>query len=611
MGIEGTMLGNIQRWAQERPDRPALHTLAPDGSWAKTTWSQYWQRVREVGKGLVSLGLEPGQSVSLVAKNRPEWVIVQHGITAARGIPCPIYTTNLADQVAYIVDHSESEVIFLDEVLQLEKVRDAQSRGGARVKLIVTFDDLGVEAEDIMTLAELQARGRAELDDAALDAVLAAIGPEDYALRVYTSGTTGVPKGAELSNEGIAAVMRETVDFYAHPFLDEQQRNVSYLPLCHAAEQIFTNFVSLEVASEIYFCPELEQLRDYLVKARPTFFLGVPRVWEKFEAALRARLGQATGLRKSLAAWAMEVEERSMLEGARTGKTVGGLQRTLARKLVIAKIQAALGLDALKFAISGAAPISESTLRFFASLGVLIHEGYGMTETTGVATAQPYMQARFGTVGRAGNLVEAMVGDGQELLLRGPNMVRSYHKLPEKSAELWTEDGWMRTGDMASIDEDGFVRIIGRVKDLIITAGGKNVGPGEMENHLLGITGVGQAVAIGDRRPYITALLVLDPETLPNLLAAAGVTDALTPEAAATDPRIRKYLESEVETRCNANVARYQQIKYFQILAIPFTVEGGELTPTMKIKRNVVSDKYAAEIEALYQGGAAAATSSA
>ncbi|MEL6190282.1 MAG: AMP-binding protein, partial [Myxococcota bacterium] len=348
--------------------------------------------------------------------------------------------------------------------------------------------------------------------DAALEAVLDGIGPEDVALRVYTSGTTGVPKGAELNNEGISAVMRETVDFYAHPLLDEQQRNVSYLPLCHAAEQIFTNFVSLEVASEIYFCPELEQLRDYLVKARPTFFLGVPRVWEKFEAALRARLGQASGLRKSLANWALGVEEAAILEGARTGREVGGFQRSLARKLVISKIQGALGLDALKFAISGAAPISESTLRFFASLGILIHEGYGMTETSGVATAQPYMEARFGTVGKVGNLVDAKIGEGQELLLRGPNMVRSYHKLPEKTAELWTEDGWMRTGDMASIDEDGFVKIIGRVKDLIITAGGKNVGPGEMENHLLGIIGVGQAVAIGDRRPYITALLVLDPD---------------------------------------------------------------------------------------------------
>lgn len=598
------MLGCIQLWARKRGDQPALFTRAADGSWPATTWGEYWERVRNVAKGLIALGLQPGQSVSMVAKNRPEWVIAQHGITAAQGVPCPIYTTNLPDQVAYIVDHSESEVIFLDEEVQLQKVRDAQSRGKAKVRLIVTFDDLGQDAEDVMTLATLEAKGRDEVGDATLDAQLDAIGPDTVSLRVYTSGTTGVPKGAELNNRGIQAVMRGVTQRYSNPLLNEQQRNVSYLPLCHAAEQIFTNFVTLEIASQTYFCPELDELRDYLLEARPTFFLGVPRVWEKFEAALRARLGEATGVRKQLAEWALNVEQKSSLQQIRTGKKVGGLSRSLARRLVIAKVQAALGLDACKWAISGAAPIAESTLNFFASVGVVIHEGFGMTETTGVATTQPYMQCRFGTVGVAAQGIEAKIGEEQELLLRGDNMVRAYHKLPEKTAELWTEDGWMRTGDMASIDEDGFIRIIGRVKDLLITAGGKNVGPREMEDHLVSITGVGQAVAVGDRRPYLTALLVLDPETLPQLLEEAGVEASLSVVQAAADPRLHKYLEGQVQSRCNEKVARYQQIKYFHVLANPFTVESGELTPTMKVKRNVVTEKYATEIEALYETAA-------
>lgn len=607
MSIDGTMLGCIQLWANKRGDRPALHILGSGGEWSVTTWGQYWERVRNVGKGLMAMGVKPGQSVAMVAKNRPEWVITQHGITAAGGIPCPIYTTNLSDQIAYIVDHSESEVLFLDEPEQLEKIRQAQDGGKAKVRLIVTFDDLGLDGENIMSLADLEAKGRGTVSDEEQEAVFDQVDLETVFLRVYTSGTTGVPKGAELTNRGIRAIMRSTTKTYADVFLDGQQRNISYLPLCHAAEQIFTNFVSLEIASQTYFCPELDQLPSYLQKARPTFFLGVPRVWEKFEAALRARLGQATGVRARLAAWALSVEEAGALESARTGQASGGLPRKLAQRLVISKIKAALGLDEVRLAISGAAPISESTVRFFASVGLLIHEGYGMTETTGVATTQPFMRTRLGTVGKPPEGVEVMIGEGQEILLRGDNMVRSYHKLPEKSAELWTDDGWMRTGDMGSLDADGFLSITGRVKDLLITAGGKNVGPGEMENHLLGITGIGQAVAIGDRRPYLTALLVLDPETLPNLLQEAGISDDLSPEAAATNPDLHKYLEGEVEVRCNAKVARYQQIKYFQVLPEPFTVETGELTPTMKIKRNVVVEKYEAQIEALYEGKSAAA----
>ena len=600
MGIEGTMMGDIRKWAQSRPDQGAIHRMNRSGEWDATTWKQYWERVRKVGRGLMALGVRPGDSVSLVAKNTPEWVICQHGITAAGGIPCPIYTTNLPPQVAYIVDHSESNIVILDEAAQLDKIRQAQSEGQAKVDHIITINDLGTNDSDIITLAALEAKGEAETPEADLDARLDAVTPKDVALRVYTSGTTGVPKGAELSHEGIRAVCSGVMEASNHVFEQGPQRGVSYLPLCHAAEQIFTNFLGLTVGVQYYFCPELDQLKDHLVKARPTFLLGVPRVWEKFEAALRAQLGQATGVKKSLAQWALATEQNATLKEIETGRPQNGISRKMARRLVVEKIQKALGIDQVTFAISGAAPISESTLRFFTSIGIVIHEGFGMTETTGVATSQPPGQPRFGTVGKPIPGVEARVSDEGELLLRGLNMVRSYHKLPEKSSELYEGD-WMRTGDMAIIDADGFVKITGRVKDLLITAGGKNVGPGEMEGHLLGIPGIGQAVAVGDRKPYITALLVLEPETLPSLLSAAGITESLTPEQAAKDSRVRDYLRTQVDEQCNAKVARYQQIKYFEVLPTPFSVETGELTPTMKIKRNVVTEKYAAIIEGLYQ----------
>ena len=600
MGIEGTLMGHIRDWATSRPTQGALHSLDASGQWDAVSWQQYWERVRRVAKGLIALGVKRGDSVALVAKNRPEWVICQHGITAAGGILCPIYTTSLPMQVAYIVDHSESKLLFIDEQLQLDKIRQAQAEGQAKVERIVTFKDLGTGDADVMTLAALEAKGDDPALDAELDARLDAVTMKDVALRVYTSGTTGVPKGAELSHEGIKAVSDGVIAASEGVFDRGQHRAVSYLPLNHAAEQIFTNFLGLRIGCQYYFCPELDQLRDHLVKSRPTFLLGVPRVWEKFEAGLRAKLSEATGIKKSLAEWALATEQKATLTGLETGAQKTGFSRKLARRLMIEKLQQALGLDQVQFAISGAAPISKSTLMFFASIGIIIHEGFGMTETTGVATSQPANRPRFGTVGKPIPGVEARLSDDGELLLRGVNMVRSYHKLPEQSAELYDGD-WMRTGDLAEIDADGFIRITGRKKDLLITAGGKNVGPGEMEGHLLGIPGIGHAVAVGDRKPYLTALLVLEPETLPTLLAEAGISDPLSPEQAAKDPRVHAYLKDQVETRCNAKVARYQQIKYFEVLATPFSIEGGELTPTMKVKRNVVTEKYADVIEGLYQ----------
>ena len=593
-------MGHIQGWARTRPDQGALHRMNVSGQWDAISWKEYWERVRQVGRGLMALGLKPGDSVTLLAKNTPEWVICQHGITAAGGIPCPVYTTNLPSQVAYIVEYSESKIMILDEAIQLDKVREVQAAGQAPLDHIVTIEDLGVDAPDVLTLSALEARGKAEVPEADLDARLDAVTPDDVALRVYTSGTTGLPKGAELRHRGIEVVADGVLKVSDGIFEREQQRGVSYLPLCHAAEQIFTNFLGLKVGVQYYFCPELDQLRDHLVKAQPTFLLGVPRVWEKFEAGLRGQLGKATGIKKRVADWALATEEKATRKEMETGVPQDGMARKLARRLLVTTLRQALGLDQVKFAISGAAPISESTLRFFTSMGVVIHEGYGMTETTGVATSQPPGRPRFGTVGKVIPGVEARISEDGEILLRGENMVRGYHKLPEKSAELYDGD-WMHTGDLGDIDADGFIRITGRKKDLLITAGGKNVGPGEMEGHLMGIAGVGHAVAVGDRKPYLTALLALDPEALPSLLSAAGVGESLTPQQAARDSRVLAYLKTQVDEQCNAKVARYQQIKYFEVLPAPFSIETGELTPTMKIKRNVVTDKYADVIEGLYK----------
>jgi long-subunit acyl-CoA synthetase (AMP-forming) len=558
--------------------------------------------VRNFAKGLIALGVRPGDGVALVGNNRSDWVISQMGISAAAAVPAPIYVTNTVEQMAYIVKHCRAKVAICDNQEQLQKYLTALDRGLIALEHVITMDAIEAERAMVTSLADVIARGSSEPDDE-LERRMAAVEPDDLALLIYTSGTTGVPKGAMCTHRGIDAMGQSFIETYPVTLEIDPSRLISYLPLCHVAEQVFTNFLGLRSASEAYFCPDLANIKDHLVAARPHLFFGVPRVWEKFEAALGANLLTATGFKATLTAWARRVELGSAKRSIETGKEVDTLQRRLANKLVISKIKSAIGLDQLIGAGSGAAPAAHSTLEFFASIGILIHEGFGMTETTGMATAQPLGRPRLGTVGRALPGVEIRIADDGEILLRGPNMVPGYLHMPEESAELYTDDGWMRTGDLGGLDEDGFLSITGRKKDLLITAGGKNVAPAEMENHLQGIPGVGQAVVVGDRQPYLCAILALEEEALPDLCKAAGVEVAPLAEIAANE-KVRAFLAQRVESDCNSKVARYQTIKKFEVLPHMLSVEGGELTPTMKVKRNIINDKYKSIIDRMYASGA-------
>ncbi len=600
MTLEGTMLWKIEHWANTKGSAHALHDLKSDGTWESTTWAEFWAGTRRVGKGLMSLGLEPGSCVAIVGKNRPDWVICQHGINAAQGIPAPLYTTLLPDQMAYIVDNAQAKIVICDERDQLDKYLTIAD-GGSTIEHIITMDDLGSDDPRVHTLAELMKLGDS-VDDSALDGRLAAVDKDDVALLIYTSGTTGLPKGAMLTHRGIELI-GDAVKAVFPTLVERETRYVSYLPLCHAAEQGMLNFSGLTIGSESYFCRDLTQIKDYLVKVHPTMFLAVPRVWEKFEAALRGKMAEATGIKAKLASWARDTELAAFKRESATGRPVSSFSRRLANKLVVSKIKDALGLDALDIALSGAAPISTSTLEFFASIGIPIHEGYGMTETTAFASVQPYREPKFGTIGKPLPGVEAKIAEDGEILLRGENMVKGYFRLPDKTAELYIQGDWLQTGDLGRIDDEGFISITGRKKDLIITAGGKNVAPAEMEGYLQAIPGVGQAVVVGDRQPFLSALIVLDPEALPALEEASGISGLTDVATASKSPDVKGFIEERMQETCNAKVARYQTIKKIHILPTVFSVDGGELTPTLKVKRNVVNDKYAKEIAAFYAGG--------
>lgn len=590
-----TLVHYLRSWAQRRPDAPALHGKIA-GAWNTRTWRRYWNDVCDVAKGLIAAGLRPGECVAIVGANRMEWVVAQLGIMAARGVPAPIYVTNTPAQSAWIIRNAGARIVICDGGEQLEKVLALRDDEGVTIDTVVTMDGLLHEDPGVVSLSELMERGRA-VDPGELDARLRELSDRETALLIYTSGTTGTPKGVMLDHGGMLSVAEGLVERYPELGDSSRYRVVSYLPLCHAAEQMASVMGHLRSGGEVSFCPDMNELKEYLLEVRPTIFLGVPRVWEKFETALRAKLGEAKGPKAKLAKWALKTEAAGFARDVYAGRPTSSAFRALGRALVISKIKRALGLDRIVLAATGAAPTSIETLKFFASLGIVIYEGYGMSETSGVATSVDPMRPRLGTVGRALKGIEVRIADDGEILFRGRAVSRGYFGMPEESAELWTDDGWLRTGDLGELDDEGNLKITGRKKDLIITAGGKNVAPSEIEALVSRVPGVSQAVVVGDRRPYLVALLTLDSEALPALRERLGIEEADTLHE---HPKLHEYLAREIETRCNGQLARYQSIKRFAILEDEFSVEGGQLTPTMKVKRAVVNERYAEHIEALY-----------
>ncbi len=593
-----TLVHYLAHWADTTPESPAIHEKAADGSWRTWTWAQYWQDVRDLAKGFIALDHQPGECIGLIGGSRCGWVISQFAIMAARGIPASIYPNNTTEQASYIIGNSRSKIVIADTDEQLAKYRSGIEQGLMSADHLVLMDEPAAGVDDVKSLSALQKLGR-EQDDAELDKRLAEMTPDETTMLIYTSGTTGVPKGVMLSHTNIMSMSDGLFERFPGFKQGVPFRIISYLPLCHVAEQIATNFAQMGTGGEAYFCSDIKKIKDFLTEVRPTVFLGVPRVWEKFQAVLESKLGEATGIKAALAGWARRTELAAMMHQAETGQEVNGLGRKLANKLVVSKVKAALGLDNLYLAVTGAAPISRGTLEFFASLGITIYEVYGMSETTGICTSSSYGRPRFGSVGQAMPGVEVRIAADDEILVKGPICTKGYLHMEAETAELYDDEGWLHTGDLGAKDDQGYVRITGRKKDILVTAGGKNIAPAEMEGHINQIPGVGQVVVVGDKMPYLSALITLDIEALDVLSRDAGVAQASLPELAGQDA-VREYLMKRVEADCNSKVARYQTIKRIKVLPVEFSVDGGELTPTMKAKRNVVVDKYAADIEALY-----------
>ncbi|UGS36273.1 AMP-dependent synthetase/ligase [Capillimicrobium parvum] len=577
-------LGQMFLAAAER-DGVALR-FPRDGAIHEWTHRQLGLRARRLAAGLVGLGIAPGDRVALFSETRPEWTLADAAILCAGATVVPIYHTSAPGEAEHVLAHSGARAVIVENAAQLAKVEEIRANC-PDLEHVAVIDPV----PGAMSIAELAERG-ADADGALIAGIQASIAPDDVATIVYTSGTTGPPKGCMLTHANLLA----TMDAY------ERQLDLSgdvviflFLPLAHALARV-TELVALDVGGTLAFWSgDAARLIDDLAETRPTHVPSVPRVFEKVHTRALAKGDDGGRLTKTLFDWALATG-RTYRRAERRGR-VNPLLRArhaAADRLVLAKIRALFG-DRIELALTGAAPIAREVLEFFDACGVLVVEGYGMTETCAAATLNTPAEFRFGTVGRALPGTGVRIAEDGEILLSGPNVFAGYYRNPEATAE--TMDGeWLRTGDLGAL-EDGYLRITGRKKDLIITSSGKNVSPANIEAALRESRWISQAIVYGDDRPYLVALLTLDMEEAPALAEAAGIPfDAA---AIHRDPKVHELVQADVDA-ANARFARIEQVKRFEVLDHDLTHEAGELTPTQKLKRNVVNERYRDRLEALY-----------
>ena len=566
------------------------------GTWHDVTWGEHWAMVRAVAKGLIALGVAKADRVSILGQTRLEWVQADFGIGACGAVTVGIYPSNLGPDCAYIVNHSESAVIFVEDQEQLDKLMEVRSEI-PRVTHFIRFDGPGDPANNVVSWKEFLGEG-ASVTDEQLEQRAGEIQPDDLASLVYTSGTTGVPKGAMITHGNLLATSASaTGSLYIEPYFV----TLLFLPLAHVFARLIV-YVTMRTCVTLAFAESLAVVAANLKEVRPHFIASVPRVFEKVYGKITSDVAEAGGIKEKLFNWAIGVGRQvSALQQA--NRPVTGflkLKHALANKLVFQKIQAALG-GRLVYAISGAAPLNKEIGEFFHACGILILEGLGMTENTSFTNVNRFDRNKFGTVGPPGPGIEMKLADDGEILFRGENVMKGYYKSPDETAETIDADGWLHTGDIGEIDEDNYLKITDRKKDLIITAGGKNVAPQRIERILRTSQYISQVVAIGDKRKFIAALVTLDPEAIHTWAEQKGITYADVSELA-KNPEVVKLIGREIEEK-NDQLASFESVKTFRILPRDLSIEEGELTPTMKTKRKVVLDKYADLVEELYARG--------
>ena len=554
--------------------RPA-YLVEEEAGWREVAWEEAARRVDELANGLLALGVRKGDAFGILGTTRLEWALFDFALALAGGVTAPIYATSSARDCAYVLAHSEAVGVLVEDEEQERKIADVRAELPG-LRHVLTFAGLD----------DLAARGRehSAVHPDALEAAAAAVGEDDLYTFIYTSGTTGPPKGCRILHRHYYE-MTATVD-RLDGFVVEDDVILLYLPLAHNFGRLM-HLLGPHTGVTIAFCPDPYRVAEALAAVRPTLFPSVPRIFEKLHGALVAGFDEQTGLKGALVRWALSVGRRASAarEAGRRLPPLLGLQHRLAGRLVYSKVRERLG-GRLRVGVSGGAPLAPEIARFLHALDVLVLEGYGLTECTSAATVNRPSSFRFGTVGPALPGVELRLDEDGELLIRSPMNFAGYHRDEEATRAVLTDDGWLRSGDIAEIDAEGFVRITDRKKDILVTAGGKKVAPQNLENDLKSSKFVSQALVVGDRRPYVGALITLDEPEVDRWRAGGGDDVG--------------GLVQEIVDGVNSERSRFEQIKRFAILPRDFTAEAGEVTPTLKLRRRVCEQHFAEEIERLY-----------
>jgi len=586
--------------ASTQPDGVAMRQKE-FGRWSSMTFAQLHRRTAAVGLGLRELGVGPGDVVAIHSENRPEWVLADLGAQGIGAICTGIYETSPPAEVEYLLGHSQAKVVVVEDQRQFDKTWEVKDRLPDLARIVV-MDTRGIrdlDHEMVITFEELEQLGaRHAVED--FDAAVAQAQDDDCAIIVYTSGTTGAPKGAMISHRNLLTTAAATSRPFASGPGDEL---LSYLPLCHIAERLFTVISGMYSGYTVNFGEAQTELIVHLREIQPTILLGVPRVWERMLAGIQIRMKDASrlkrlsfGLAQKLGAWKLHTEQRSG-PGPLT-RLAGGVAWLIAFRSLRYKF----GLGRVRGAFSGAAPIAREVLEFFAVMGVPIREGYGMTENTAAATFSPADDVRVGKVGQPLPGVELAIAPDGEILTRSPANFLGYFKNPEATAQTLADDGWLHTGDVGVLDEDGFLSITDRKKDIIITAGGKNISPSEIENKLKVSPWIREAVVIGDERKYLVALIGVESETVGDWATRRSIPYT-TYQDLSDRPEVRELIQQVVDD-VNADLAQVETIKYFEFLTKELDPEDGDVTATQKVKRRAIEQQYADEIESMYRARA-------
>jgi long-chain acyl-CoA synthetase len=577
--------------AKNHGSGPAVMYRDESGNWTTRSFAEVGEVVRRLALGLIDLGVQKGDKVSILANTRPEWTYHDFAALSVGATVVPIYQTNSPEECQYVLENSDAKVVIVEDSEQLDKVRQVRDRCPKLEHVILMTGS----SDGAISTEELGKRG-ASRNDSEWEERWRSVAPDDICTIIYTSGTTGPPKGCVLSHGNYRAMLNMALE---SSVLESGRIAYLYLPLAHSFA-LLIQLLSFDVGGTLaYWERDPLKILPNLAEVKPHYFPSVPRIFEKIYTAANSKADKAGGAQRAIFNWAIGVGRR-VRELERRGKSPWPplrAQHAIADRLVLSNIRNLFGGRIIE-AVSGAAPINPEILRFFDASGVLVLEGWGMTETSTAATVSRPDEFKFGTIGKPFPGCEVKIAPDGEILARGPNIFQGYYKNEEATRETLV-DGWLHTGDIGEIDSDGFVKITGRKKDIIITAGGKNITPANLEAEVKQQPLVSQCVVIGDRRPYLVALVTLDPEEAVKFAGEHGLGE--DPESIASNEAVRKAIGDHIE-QINQKFARVEQMKKFVILPRDLSQEGGELTPTLKVKRNVVAEKYAGEIESLYSG---------